>query len=70
MTITWFPYLQLEGERNYHIFYRMLAGMNRAELTKLKLVKDAEAYAYLTKVTYTHTLPSSPHTHSHTSQCV
>ena len=42
--------LQLEGERNYHIFYRMLAGMTPAELGKLHLVRDPWKYNYLTKV--------------------
>jgi len=43
--------LQLEKERNFHIFYRMLAGMSQSELDKLHLVKDPNCYTYLTKVT-------------------
>ena len=41
---------QLEGERNYHIFYRLLAGMSRQDLSKLHLVKDPNEYGYLIKV--------------------
>ena len=41
---------QLQGERNYHVFYRMLAGMSHSDLAKLKLKKDPRAYSYLTKV--------------------
>ena len=41
---------QLKGERNYHIFYRLLAGMSTTELAKLQLVKDPRKYDYLTKV--------------------
>ena len=44
------PYLQLHGERNYHIFYRLLAGMPANKLAKLHLSKDPWAYSYLTKV--------------------
>lgn len=42
--------LQLNNERNFHIFYRLLAGMSSADLAKLHLVKDATQYSYLTKV--------------------
>ena len=42
--------LQLKGERNYHIFYRILAGMNSRDLAKLHLVNDPWKYCYLTKV--------------------
>ncbi|XP_059618501.1 unconventional myosin-VIIa-like isoform X2 [Phlebotomus argentipes] len=38
---------QNKGERNYHIFYAMLAGMNREEKKKLDL-EDASKYQYLT----------------------
>lgn len=41
---------QLNGERNYHIFYRLLAGMSKGDLEKLGLVSDAWKYRYLTKV--------------------
>ena len=44
------PPSQLEGERNYHIFYRLLAGMPKQTLAKLHLVKNPREYAYLTKV--------------------
>ena len=45
------PTSQLEGERNYHIFYRLLAGMPAQHLAKLHLVKNPREYGYLTKVT-------------------
>ena len=41
---------QLQGERNYHVFYRLLAGMSKGDLEKLGLVKDPWQYSYLTKV--------------------
>ena len=44
------PYLQLHGERNYHVFYRLLAGMPANKLAKLHLTKDPWGYSYLTKV--------------------
>ena len=44
-------YLQLNGERNYHIFYRLLAGMSASELAKLHLISNPRKYDYLTKVT-------------------
>lgn len=37
---------QNEGERNYHIFYSMLAGLPREDKKRLGL-SDAEAYEYL-----------------------
>ncbi|XP_019863708.1 PREDICTED: unconventional myosin-VIIa-like [Amphimedon queenslandica] len=40
---------QLNGERNYHIFYRILAGLSKDDLSKLGLVKDPWQYSYLTK---------------------
>lgn len=36
-----------KGERNYHIFYAMLAGLTREERKKLEL-EDASKYSYLT----------------------
>lgn len=42
--------MQLNGERNYHIFYRLLAGMSASELAKLHLVPNPRKYDYLTKV--------------------
>ena len=41
---------QLPGERNYHVFYRLLSGMPADKLAKLRLTKDPWAYNYLTKV--------------------
>ena len=49
---------QLEGERNYHIFYRLLLGLSRAELDKLGLTK-AEDYYYLIQVSHLYELPHS-----------
>ncbi|UYV81013.1 MYO7A [Cordylochernes scorpioides] len=43
---------QAPDERNYHIFYCMLAGMSREERMKLEL-HDASKHHYLTQVTYT-----------------
>lgn len=40
---------QAPDERNYHIFYCMLAGMSREERQKLSL-HDATNYYYLTQV--------------------
>jgi myosin-7 len=39
---------QMEGERNYHIFYRMLIGFTNEEKERLMLTK-AEDYRYLTQ---------------------
>ena len=52
---------QLEGERNYHIFYRLLAGMSRQDLAKLHLVKDPYQYSYLTKVSAVSALVDALH---------
>lgn len=38
----------MKDERNYHIFYRMLAGMSNEEKTFLHLT-DASDYYYLTQ---------------------
>ena len=43
-------FMQLEDERNYHIFYRMLRGLPKDELKALSLTKP-EDYYYLTQVT-------------------
>lgn len=40
---------QLDGERNYHVFYRLLAGMTKQDLAKLHLTKDPHNYFYLTQ---------------------
>ncbi|XP_058123713.1 myosin-VIIa-like isoform X2 [Anopheles ziemanni] len=39
---------QNKGERNYHIFYSMLAGMTKEERRRLDLEDAPKAYAYLT----------------------
>ena len=43
---------QMKDERNYHIFYCMLAGMNAEEKKQLE-IKDATDYFYLIQV-YSH----------------
>ena len=40
---------QAKEERNYHVFYCVLAGLGNEERNKLKLTKAAD-YAYLNKV--------------------
>jgi len=40
---------QQHGERNYHIFYRMLVGLPAEDLRRLELTRPADYY-YLTQV--------------------
>eukprot|EP01117_Protostelium_nocturnum_P009771 TRINITY_DN3491_c0_g1_i1.p1 TRINITY_DN3491_c0_g1~~TRINITY_DN3491_c0_g1_i1.p1 ORF type:complete len:1018 (+),score=236.89 TRINITY_DN3491_c0_g1_i1:251-3304(+) len=45
------------GERSFHIFYQMLAGLNDSELKSIKLSKDPNDYSYL-KLSQCTTVPT------------
>lgn len=48
---------QVSGERNFHIFYQLLAGATDAELEELLLKRNLNAYYYLSEgVSNTHLL--------------
>ena len=49
MILTIIQFCLGDGERNYHIFYCMLAGLTKEHKQKLDL-KDASSYKYLTGV--------------------
>ena len=49
-----------DGERNYHIFYCMLAGLTKEHKQKLDL-KDASSYKYLTGVRIITSITYSTH---------
>ncbi|GFN87932.1 unconventional myosin-ib [Plakobranchus ocellatus] len=40
---------QNQGERNFHIFYQMLQGLDPTALSELKLVPGVESYSFLNK---------------------
>lgn len=40
---------QVPGERNFHIFYQLLAGASDAELERLRLKRSLNAYYYLSE---------------------
>lgn len=61
--VTWtYFYPQAKSERNYHIFYEMLAGLPPNEKHPLYL-QEAETYYYLNQVVFRNSLPTTPPEH-------
>ena len=57
------PPLQAKNERNYHIFYELLAGLP-AQLRQAFSLQEAETYYYLNQVSMHKGLPRYPKPHS------
>lgn len=60
LLVTFHP--QAKSERNYHIFYEMLAGLPPNEKHPLYL-QEAETYYYLNQVVFRNSLPTTATEH-------